>query len=176
MVASSPRSLTCPTKNPHPSGHTSYDLMELKNLKNLPWVSWLCFKILSRDTGSHQKVNIKISHILGCCGKNTLQMGEKIQVLVVQTTKHQSSSVVQIGKHLREPDARIHNALMPWSRKFSANWQLSSYGHQDLVTHLGSHRMRSLGHLFDLWSHIQSDRMIQWDSKRLKGLEKLKAL
>lgn len=176
MVASSPRSLTCPTKNPHPSGHTSYDLMELKNLKNLPWVSWLGFKILSRDTGSHQKVNIKISHILGCCGKYTLQMGEKKQVFVVQTTKHQSSSVVQIGKHLREPDARIHNALMPWSRKFSADWQLSSYSHQDLMTHLGSHRMRSLGHLFDLWSHIQSDRMIQWDSKRLKGLEKLKAL
>ena len=95
-------------------------------LKILPWVSWLGFKILSRDTGSHQKVNIKISHILGCCGKNTLQMGEKKQVFVVQTTKHQSSSAVQIGKHLREPDARIHNALMPWCLDLASFQQTDS--------------------------------------------------
>ena len=181
MVASSPRSLTCPTKNPHPSGHTSYDLMELKNLKNLPWVSWLGFKILSRDTGSHQKVNIKISHILGCCGKKHLANGRKKSVCGPnnQASIFKCGTDWQASKRTWRTNSQCLDALMPWSRKFSANWQLSSYGHQDhkdLVTHLGSHRMRSLRHLFDLWSHIQSDRMIQWDSKRLKGLERLKAL
>ncbi len=154
-----------------------------QNLKNLPsWNHvdfWLGFKILSRDTGSHQKVNTKISHILGCCGKtHALQMGKglkqvqktkkNIQLSAVQTTKHQSSSVVQIGTHLREPDARIHNALISQVLSKQTAWPYAKGIISWVRPPWLPQHAQPRPSLWPVISHSIRSNQIQWDSKDSK--------